>query len=546
MMRRFFLLVSALIPLVAMAQSPGTVVGTTYMDMQSMGSTGNRVTIAENRSVYFTWTNVLTNSNRPRYVYFNFVDSSGTWFSPGFGYRIFDDSATGFCQIAADSGDHAVVAAFAVNGNHSILASSVGYGIFRIYDIPDTLSQNRFSLWPFITVDQSNRVHVVMTEMPSINHGRSLCYANAVLDSGRWWPSQSGPLVFDLVYNVSAVVAASPVSNKVVIAYCGPADPGNISNSDIYYILSEDGRSWDFVNGKVNITNYNSDNDSLWAHSDLDVIFDYNDDFHIIWNANWSSNAHPFYDRTYLFHYCSLQHTINQIRTPWPESSWVGGCDYGIGNKAICKMNMGVRPFDNAIYAIWTQFDTSDCSAAGYANGDIWISYSNDGGIGWSQPRNLTNSHTPGCFAGECDSDNWGSLGDVVDSKLHLFYLNDKDAGSVVYYEGSATLNPMLYYSEYSDIDVKNQVARNFSLGQNSPNPFNASTYINFELEQTSKVKLEIYNISGQKITTLIDQHLQMGQYRICWNAKNAVSGVYYYKIISDGKSQTKKMVLIK
>jgi hypothetical protein len=534
------------IPIMANAQSPGTVVGTTYMDMQTLGSTGNRVAVFEDGGVFFTWTNQPTSSSLPRQVYFNFIDSAGVWFSPGIGDRIFDDFMTGYSQVTADSGDHAVVAAYATDGNYSILGSNYGYGIFGIYNVPDSLSGNKHSLWPYITIDRSNRVHVVMTETMSYDYSRRLCYARAVLDSGNWWPNQRTPQVLDTVCAVSAVVASSPVSDKVVIAYCRPADINNVMNGDIYYILSQDGITWDFENSKVNITNYNSDTDSLWAYIDLDVIFDYDDNFHIIWNAGWSSTEHPFYDRTYLFHYGSLQSCINQICAPWPDSSWTSGCDYGIGNRSICKMNMGVRPFDNRLYAVWTQFDTSDCSVAGYANGDIWIASSSDGGIEWGNPQNLTNSHTPGCFPGNCDSDNWASLADVVDSRLHLFYLNDKDAGSALQYEGSATQNPMLYFPVTVGIGEEAVKPAKFELGQNYPNPFNANTSINFELKQTAKVKLEIFNVSGQKITTLINQRLQSGQHRICWNAEADMSGVYYYKITADGESQTKKMVLIK
>lgn len=75
MMRRVIVLIGALIPLVAGAQSPGIVVGTTHIDQQSYGSTGNRIAVGSDGSVFFAWMNAL-NYSRPRHVYFNRLDNN--------------------------------------------------------------------------------------------------------------------------------------------------------------------------------------------------------------------------------------------------------------------------------------------------------------------------------------------------------------------------------------------------------------------------------------------------------------------------------------
>ncbi len=88
-------------------------------------------------------------------------------------------------------------------------------------------------------------------------------------------------------------------------------------------------------------------------------------------------------------------------------------------------------------------------------------------------------------------------------------------------------------------------------LFQNYPNPFNPETNISFALPQAGMVKLEIYNIKGQKVTTLADQYLESGQHNLKWNGTNSnhnnVScGVYFYKLTTQTKSITKKMLLLK
>ena len=90
-----------------------------------------------------------------------------------------------------------------------------------------------------------------------------------------------------------------------------------------------------------------------------------------------------------------------------------------------------------------------------------------------------------------------------------------------------------------------NQV-KNFSLGQNYPNPFNPNTNISFHLMKASDVLLEVFDVKGQKVVTLIDGYMQAGQHKLDFNAANFSSGAYFYKITSNGYSETKKMLLIK
>ena len=89
----------------------------------------------------------------------------------------------------------------------------------------------------------------------------------------------------------------------------------------------------------------------------------------------------------------------------------------------------------------------------------------------------------------------------------------------------------------------------------NYPNPFNPSTTITYRLNKDSKVTLEIYNIKGQKVKTLVDKQQSAGYHTVMWNGKDnsgkaAASGLYFYKMTSEGNSgdytSTKKMILLK
>lgn len=90
------------------------------------------------------------------------------------------------------------------------------------------------------------------------------------------------------------------------------------------------------------------------------------------------------------------------------------------------------------------------------------------------------------------------------------------------------------------------QLPQEFKLYQNSPNPFNPQTTIGFSLPLDSYVELEVYSISGQKITTLVHEKMGKGYHNIQFKADNLPSGVYLYCIKTDTFVQVKKMMLLK
>ena len=66
-----------------------------------------------------------------------------------------------------------------------------------------------------------------------------------------------------------------------------------------------------------------------------------------------------------------------------------------------------------------------------------------------------------------------------------------------------------------------------FSLYQNYPNPFNPSTTIEFEVPKTVNVRIEVYNIAGQRVKTLLNRSMKAGYHEIEFNAQNLSSGIY-------------------
>lgn len=91
-----------------------------------------------------------------------------------------------------------------------------------------------------------------------------------------------------------------------------------------------------------------------------------------------------------------------------------------------------------------------------------------------------------------------------------------------------------------------NGIPKSFSLYQNYPNPFNPSTNIKFDLPVDGKVKLNIYDITGKVVATLVNDKLSAGSYSYDFNAGKLSSGIYFYKLESSEFTAIKKMILVK
>jgi len=87
-----------------------------------------------------------------------------------------------------------------------------------------------------------------------------------------------------------------------------------------------------------------------------------------------------------------------------------------------------------------------------------------------------------------------------------------------------------------------------FALDQNYPNPFNPTTEINFALPTAGHVSLTIYNVLGQEVERLVDEHMDAGNHTVTWEASNYSSGVYFYRLIADNDKfvKTNKMMILK
>jgi hypothetical protein len=526
------------VPLPAILDSPGELIGVTTYDYQTNGPMGNKIAVDDFGGVHVVWTEGEALAGRPRHVNYNFKDeNSGVWSHNPDGTPISTEDGTGFITMDLTSDGRAFPAFHSADAtpSHSNVAVDAfrGFGIFDIYP----LVPNGGLIWPYISKDINDRYHLIATLNQDIH---PINYTYSTDEGATWAPWEELPEPMNIL---TYVVASSPVSAKTAIAFI---DDVNYPDAlwDVYYLQSDDGVTWDF-RFPENLTQFTPD-DSTSAFFDIDAIYDYNDNLHIVYSASAAIDGGVYNFDSYIGHW-SLATGITTFGFSPDTCASVNYC--------LCesKPNLGVDT-ENNIFCVWSEQLSTDMSLAGYSNGELLAIASQDGGATWNAPVNITNSPSPGCAAGDCDSDVWMSLADKVDEFLHVMYIDDGDAGAAWNAEGTWTENPVLYLaipaSNLLGIEEGQvELPFDFKLGANYPNPFNAETIIPLEGE-VHQGNVTIYDIAGRQIK---DFAINENTYQIQWDGTNSAgktvaSGTYFYSVSFDGigTAATKKMTLLK
>lgn len=100
------------------------------------------------------------------------------------------------------------------------------------------------------------------------------------------------------------------------------------------------------------------------------------------------------------------------------------------------------------------------------------------------------------------------------------------------------------YFNLSSDVEIGTPVK--FNLSQNYPNPFNPSTKVNFDLAKEGFVSIKVFDNSGKEVATLVNEFKTAGYYTVNFNAGNISSGIYYYRMQTEGFTKVMKMSFIK
>ncbi|UCD95388.1 MAG: hypothetical protein JSU69_04895 [Candidatus Zixiibacteriota bacterium] len=513
---------------VSASQSPGLTVGYTTYDYQSNGRMNRQVAWRGDQNVHFAWmkqsTRILGDDRGTGYEiwdseYAQLVHAGahgGCDVHPRLGEQA---NYSGYVGLDVDPEGRAVVSNHhkeAAEYSSTIWWDNVAGACFfgpGKYRVPDSFWQapvldypgDPEHIWP------NHEVHAVggdtvvhlFANQGNTTGSQGTSYTRHV---GGYSAGVAGwqypPMMIDTTNDLSSVVTASRKSGKVALVWIAnlpevegdgeSANTGSQRENDLYYAVSSDmGATWGpgSTLEKFNVTKSSMTQPGWRLHCDVSALIDTGDVLHIIWDAfpwspvgggtlvNW-----PVAGR--LFHWDDNSDEIRVIKdfSNWvpPDRDW---CYSGAWNEmAVNKMQ--ISQCDGKFYAVFSMFNDydhgikDDChndawngSSSGTANGELWISVSDNGGRNWDVARNLTNTYTPHCDTiGPvlCESDHWSSISrfgmdasganftgvPVVDPTgsysgtyyIDVFYVNDRYPGGAVQDKAVWTYNPMKWF----------------------------------------------------------------------------------------------------
>jgi hypothetical protein len=169
--------------------------------------------------------------------------------------------------------------------------------------------------------------------------------------------------------------------------------------------------------------------------------------------------------------------------------------------------------------------------------------------LNWKTATETNNSGFEILRSGQ-NENNWGQIGFVegrgttTNESNYSFTDRDLSTGNYEYKLKQIDYDGSFHYSNVVDITISEPTE--FTLSQNYPNPFNPSTAIQYSIPESGNVKLKVFNSIGEEVATLVNNYKEAGSYKVTFNANGLSSGIYYYKLSSNGFNQVKKMILLK
>jgi len=338
----------------------------------------------------------------------------------------------------------------------------------------------------------------------------------------------------------------------------------------------------DWVLGVYGIYTYDIDGkliEEIFNHWSLTKsIYGYNED------GNLSVRLHYPWDgaiwvirRMDTYSYDENGNNIERLEQEWDGENWVNDYkytyDYDAKNQLIENISQGVEDgeFVNSGKSIYS-YDENGNNIERLKqewDGENWVNtykytydYDTDGNniemsiqdwdvAQWITHFKLTYDYNTDGNKIEEFLQNWEGENWVNNKKTTYDYNTDGNhiESFGQNWEGGQWVNDYKYISIWEQITTipeQNINANIFRLSQNYPNPFNPSTTIEYDLPNSSDVKIEVYNIAGQKVQTLLNTKMSAGSHRVEFNAQNLSSGIYYYRIEAGEFQDVKKMILLR
>jgi hypothetical protein len=544
-------------------RGPGDQIGTTWCDYQANGSYGQRIDVDDLRQAHIVWTK-MDAGQTTRYIAWNFRYSNGAYY----GESQASNSWSGYVQMDItrdlDPYMQRTVIAYHFNpgaGYYSWIDIDAGNGWGSWSNNPSSPGISDH-IWPYVAVANNNNFILATGDQT----GDSL-HLYLTTDEGISWSYIGG---FDSCATLSQFVRASEKrdTNKVAFVhtqFITDTIAGGQMDNDVWYVLSDDGGiTW---GPHTNITNYQP-GDTVRAYCDVNAVFDDNDYLHIVWAGRRVDSA-GYYEASKIFHWDEFNDTITVVNSPSiyynePGGWWIEGSagSFGASHMPADQPQLVFDTTNSYLYCLWHgNDDTTDVSAAGYFNGELYGAYSTDYGITWSDYVNLTNTRSPGAGPGYCnDEDYMTACPKVVTDSIFITYIEDKDAGNYACYEGIATENPVycwVFWTGLIRTGVEEEQGSSAKFQEPilkiSPNPFTTQCVVKIQApESKNQIDLNIYDASGRVVKDFsLPTAYCLVPTTILWSGTDQTghrlpAGVYFVELNTGNETITEKIIKLK
>lgn len=491
----------------------------------------NMVATSSGRIIISTVELNPSNLNQSYGYYLTYSDDGGrSWLTPPVRFTPIDN-VVGGSSLKLVSIEDTIYAFWNSSSPSAIFVSKLDKDLNILVDsvrIANKINYNISATNP--TSDRYNRLHIMWNEGSTNSSQITEVYYSRSLDGGLSWQTPQLLSSNDGHHSAFPHSQFDSAGDTLVIVWRDSV--GGLNKWDVLGSFSTNGGlSWS--SSPVSILNTSN---SEW---DPDLIIDYQNRIHLFYTVYPSNN--PFWGaRNYYLYSDDLGITWHQPVNP---------SDGMISANYRSQLLEGTRydPVNNILYTSWKDerdFNTSN----GNVRGDIMINYSTDRGITWAGPEFITDAY---------DSTTGFKASTILPNgeyctNYEIIYPEDLNNPSTFVGVFFKKRNPVIttINQKFENVPVVN-----FSLEQNYPNPFNPATKISWQSPVSGHQTLKVYDILGNEIATLVDEHRAAGRYEINFNAReisSLVSGVYVYKLfIETGEQsgnflQVKKMIFMK
>ncbi|MFH2054909.1 MAG: hypothetical protein ABIJ61_03030, partial [bacterium] len=455
----------------------GYKVGSTWYDYQHNGTMGRDIAQGDDGRIHFIWMHKPngTAGSANRSIFYNSAiyvgsptnkwvlshDTSGTTISsPRGGYPnigVWDNKAVPMWHEGLSDATYSTYSGIDFGSGSASFTISSAPVAATCSGTQTNLDDDPYNyLWPVVAVDvsgtEANPIVMAITSesVDAAGDDQSMVYFRGVGN-----PSNYGTcgVFIDTIMDIAPIVRQNPNNNDVAMAWFRPrgvkVDYTQLNNDIMVMYSSNNGQSW---GAPINITNYPISAPNR-PYTDLTGMYTSDNCFHLVWSSYPLDEAANTYSRTgNLEHWDICNNCFSLlIATDNFDGACGGGDGPGRWNNNVSKPNL--VECDGKLYCTYTYFkgdaDAPDCSAGGWANGELYVQVSSTDGVTWGPPVNLSNTPDNGCAAGDCESEHWASAVMYADS-LYILYVGDTDAGGWAGggtgFEGTAQYDPMMFY----------------------------------------------------------------------------------------------------